>query len=61
MSRCLNRSYLIEADLYDRDLRPANIAIEVQSDGDDDLTSADESDDDDLTDYTTDYAETIEG
>ncbi|RPD53525.1 hypothetical protein L227DRAFT_535889, partial [Lentinus tigrinus ALCF2SS1-6] len=42
------------------DLRPANIAIEVRSDGDEDLTGADESDDDDLTDYTTDYADTID-
>ncbi|KAI0705009.1 hypothetical protein C8T65DRAFT_728083 [Cerioporus squamosus] len=42
------------------DLRPANIAIEVQSDGDEDLSGADESDNDDLTDYTTDYADTID-
>ncbi|RDX54978.1 hypothetical protein OH76DRAFT_1397305 [Lentinus brumalis] len=42
------------------DLRPANIAIQVQSDDEDGLTSADESDDDVDTDYTTDYADTID-
>lgn len=54
-------SHVTRAYPYDRDLRPANIEIEVQSDEDEDLTGADESDDGDLTDYTTDYADTIDG
>ncbi|TBU47302.1 hypothetical protein BD309DRAFT_511415 [Dichomitus squalens] len=42
------------------DLRPANITIEVLSDGEQDLTSGDESDDTDSTDYSTDYDDTFD-
>ncbi|KAI0743929.1 hypothetical protein C8Q80DRAFT_1355680 [Daedaleopsis nitida] len=42
------------------DLRPANIGTEVLSDGDQELSSGDESDDGDSSDWTTDYPDTID-
>ncbi|KAI1795480.1 hypothetical protein LXA43DRAFT_1178514 [Ganoderma leucocontextum] len=42
------------------DLRPTNIAIEVLSDGDQDFTSGDESDEHDSTDYNTDYDDALD-
>ena len=43
------------------DLRPTNIAIQVLSDGDQDFTSGDESDEHDSTDYSTDYDDMFDG
>lgn len=43
------------------DLRPSNIAIQVLSDGDQDFTSGDESDEHDSTDYSTDYDDMFDG
>ena len=60
--RGLFRRALLDTDiLLNSDLRPASVPAAAMSDGDQDLSGGDESDDGDLTDWTTDYPDTIDG